>query len=632
MSRWVKNAAIGILLILSMQAVWAGAAPATKPAGKAPLSQWLHGQITAVLDQLQRDDDFPAAQRKLLQLFDRVITSGPVKQTDAFRESAFALRLVTQLQPINRSTRSDLLKLLRASPALAGTLAFLIGPESKSVDVYALLDRLHQQRGPMIEQYATLTAAVCVVHDRPLQRRINENLARAADPLAIFDYFSRNEGRMFFRIKPVPAELLIYVVDSTASIDEMQWALQRYGGDPKVGSRFFDVKYDYDHLRRGTPKRLTEEGFNLPNILQFGGVCADQAYFASMVGKSIGVPTAIASASAGEMGHSWVGFFQSGGTQGWWNFDIGRYAAYRGIRGMVLDPQTRQHIPDSYVSILAELQVRPPDARHAAAALADAAVRLMELEKIGTHPTPIDNSDISPASLLSKSRAADIVGELELLEAAVRLSPGDRRPWFLVHDLAKAGKLSLDQKRRWAGALEQICGTKYPDFTVAVLTPMIQTVDDIGEQEKLWNEAFHRFSGRADLAAAIRMSQAAMWESHGQTDRAGMCYMDVIERFANAGPFVIDALHKAEAALVKSGRGQRVVMLYEQTWNRIKPPRDTIYGAFVTQSNWYRVGTMLAAKLEASGAAQPAAALREELSRRSGVADRTADNPIRHRQ
>ncbi|MCY2951150.1 MAG: hypothetical protein NTU53_04130 [Planctomycetota bacterium] len=591
----------------------------TRPAGKVTLAQSVRLHAGSVLDQLQSDGDFGKTRRALGDLFDQVIAIGPAKDLDAFREAAFALRLVSQLERTSATGRTELLKYLRENANLARTLAFLIQPKDKPAEVYALLDRLRRERGRVLDAYATLTAAICVVHDHPLDRRVNENAAKADDPLKIFDYYCRNEGRMFFKIKPVPAELLIYVVDTTASIEEMEWALERYAGDPKVGGRFFDIKYDHEHVRRGTPKQVTREGFNLPNILQFGGVCADQAYFASSVGKAIGVPTALASGSAGEMGHAWVGFFQATGRQGWWNFDIGRYAAYRGIRGVVIDPQLREGIPDSYVALLAEMIGSNPESRHAAVALTDAAMRLIELERSGKAlGAPITDERIA-GTVLAKPRKAEAAAELELLEAAVKQCPGNRSCWFVVRDLAKGGKLSLDQKRRWAAALEQMCGTKYPDFAVAVLTPMIQTVEEVAEQEKLWNEAFNRFSGRADLAAALRMSQAAMWESKGQTERAGICYMDVIERYANAGPFVIEALQKAEKALVTVGRRDRVVSLYEQTWGRIDRPRDLFFGTFVTQSNWYRVGQMFATKLEETGAGQQAAVVRAELEGRTGV-------------
>jgi hypothetical protein len=199
---------------------------------------------------------------------------------------------------------------------------------------------------------------------------------------------------------------------------------------------------------------------------------------------------------------------------------------------------------------------------------------------------------------------------LELLEAALNQNRAYPRAWFAVRELAKEGKLTLAEKKRWSDVLLRLCGAKYPDFAMAVLTPMIQTMDDTSEQNALWNAAFKMFEKRADLAAEIRMGQARMWEAKGETAKAGQCYMDVIERYANAGPFVIGALAGAEKLLAE--KPEKVVILYEQTWARIKKPQE-VAGEFMQQSNWYRVGTMLAGKLREAGEMKKAEGVTAQL-------------------
>ncbi|HEV8290904.1 MAG TPA: hypothetical protein VGP94_03240, partial [Tepidisphaeraceae bacterium] len=533
-------------------------------------------------------------------------------------DADYALRLVHQLQSVsNKDRRVELFKFLRANEGLSRTLTFLIIPNQDPAKVYALLDRLREKRADQLDKFASLTAAICVVHDRPLKRRINESEVHSPDPLAIFDFFSQNEPRLFFGVRNVPAELLIYVVDTTAQIDEMNWALQNYAKDPKVGGRFFDIRYDYEHYRRGTPKRVTLEGFNLPNIARYGGVCADQAYFAAAVGKSIGVPTAYTHGSAANSGHAWVGFLEATNREGWWNFDIGRYEAYRNVRGLVLDPQLHEEIPDSFVSLLAEMIGSKLPDRHNTIALTDAAGRLMEVEKSSFDAAPPAIS----SGILLKPRKADLTSELELLELAVKQNPADRWSWLHIRELAKSGRLSLDQKKKWADAIQRLCGGKYPDFALAILTPMIQTVDDVNEQNKLWNSAFEMFKNRSDLAAYIRMYQAAMWEKKGDVNNAGRCYEDVIQRYANAGPFVIDALQKAERALRNSNRANLVPVLYEQTWTKITKPKE-VTSPYVTQSNWFRVGVLLATKLEEAGQLAKADAVRDMIGNPPAEAQR----------
>ena len=163
--------------------------------------------------------------------------------------------------------------------------------------------------------------------------------------------------------------------------------------------------------------------------------------------------------------------------------------------------------------------------------------------------------------------------------------------------------------------LLKTCGAKYPDFALDVLTPMIKTVDDVAEQNALWNAAFNLFQKRADLAAEIRMNQARMWQAKKETEKAGKCYMDVIERYANAGPFVLDALEGAEKLL--EGKQDKILLLYDQTWARIQRPKD-MAGPFMKQSNWYQVGHEYGNKLSLAGETRRADAVLAQLNNAVG--------------
>ena len=145
--------------------------------------------------------------------------------------------------------------------------------------------------------------------------------------------------------------------------------------------------------------------------------------------------------------------------------------------------------------------------------------------------------------------------------------------------------------------------------SVTVLGPMIAGVDDAREQNLLWNNAFKLFQRRLDLAAAVRMAQGRMWEAAGEPRSASQCYEDVIGRYANAGPFVIGALDSLEKLLHRAGRGERVLMLYEQAFRSIKRPQE-MAGPFFRQSNFYKVGSSYVDRLMQAGMWQRAAAIR----------------------
>lgn len=592
----------GIMLATLTLPIAGFAVQSSAPGDRAKASQVVCSRVDQIFDQLAADADIVKARSAALTLFDQVMAHCAQRDIQSFVQAAFAVRLVRLLSGAEQSDRGPLLDCLRENPRLALTLLYLVqfGQENPA-DLCAALNHLRQQRASLLETYANLAAAVCVVHDRPLERRINENTVAAPDLVRIFDYYRIHERRMLFGIRRVPAAVLVYVVDSTASIPQMQWALDMYGGDTNVGSRFFDIKYDYEHFRTGAPKQVTQRGLTLPNIHRYGGVCADQAYFAMSVGKAIGVPTAFVVGYSAQMGHAWVGFLQAKSKkQAVWNFNTGRYDAYRAVRGVVVDPQTRKAVPDGYVSLMAELIGSRASDRHAAAAYTDAVQRLSQIAKSGD---PFEPPQLIEGESSAPLRQVDTTAQLALLEHALRLFPGYARGWFTLRDLATTGQLSLDEKQRWASVLQKLCGQKYPDFAVAVLVPMITSIEDIQAQDALWTEAFKRFSRRPDLAAEVRMLQGQMWEQQGDQKRAGMCYEDVIERFANAGPFVIDALKKTEQMLRELGQDEKVLLLYQQAWQRIAKPRDA-NAEFRRQSTWYKVGVLFASKLKEAGRPQ----------------------------
>jgi hypothetical protein len=142
--------------------------------------------------------------------------------------------------------------------------------------------------------------------------------------------------------------------------------------------------------------------------------------------------------------------------------------------------------------------------------------------------------------------------------------------------------------------------------------PMIETISDPKEQNAMWNAAFAMFQSRFDLAASIRMKQAATWQVQGNTANAGTCYMDVIERYADAGPFVLDALKGAEKLLKDSGQEAKIVALYQACWAKTVPP-PVDYSQILAESNWYRVGQMYAGKLHAAGDTAGEQAVLEKL-------------------
>ena len=88
--------------------------------------------------------------------------------------------------------------------------------------------------------------------------------------------------------------------------------------------------------------------------------------------------------------------------------------------------------------------------------------------------------------------------------------------------------------------------------------------------------------------------------------------MEIIQKYADAGPFVLPALQKAEDALVALKRDQSVPQLYAIAWSATKPPRSTSPD-IAAQSNWSKIGKLLEKKLEAAGKTDEAERIKRDM-------------------
>jgi hypothetical protein len=91
--------------------------------------------------------------------------------------------------------------------------------------------------------------------------------------------------------------------------------------------------------------------YKLADILSAGGICADQAFFATQVGKARGVPTLFFYGSGNDGRHAWFGFLDGNRK---WQLDAGRYAEQRFVTGFARDPQTWGELTDHEIKFLAE--------------------------------------------------------------------------------------------------------------------------------------------------------------------------------------------------------------------------------------------------------------------------------------
>ncbi|MEM1445539.1 MAG: hypothetical protein AAGF84_05745 [Planctomycetota bacterium] len=602
-----------IVAWLPVTAISASESVATEPTVKQ--------RVASILDDIESTGEIQFAEQRAVDLLVEVALTHPTSDQQAFSEAGFLLELVRLLRFAKDTSTTEALSLLRKHPEAMRELAYLLytANDGDHADAaLALFARLDRAFGEDVDAFPGLTAALCVVFDEPVEHRINENRAYAPDPVDLFRYYRDNESKMMFGIRDLPGRLLIWVVDSTQSIDDMHWALDKYAGDRSVGRRFFDIRYDYDHLRRGTPKKITSEGFTLPNILKYGGVCADQAYFATQVAKAIGVPATYTWGQSGEVAHAWVGYLERVGRHGVsWNFEQGRYSAYQGVRGNARNPQSGEFDNDSVIGLTAETITLPPLKRRAAFAMLRAEATMHKLSFQDDFEKRL--AQIVEASGRSALRTGSREDRLALLEASIRLDVSGLRAWSRVAANLQEEQITTATRRHWGNALVNLCAERYPDFMVEMLFPILRTLDSDERQIEVWDAALKKVRHRSDLSAWIRITQGRLWERMGNPSRAAASYEDVVRKHANDGPYVLYALQEYEQLLQDAGRPERIPLLYREAFGEMDLP-DRSASQFARQSNYYKVGSLYVEKLREAGDQRTAERIATKIAQVTGLA------------
>ncbi len=548
------------------------------------------------------EKDAKPAKRSTTRAAKRQGLSPALKEKlDVLAKSAATWQLSRLIAAAPEGERSALAQEYLAHPKFARTLSMLVDLQDEdAAKVDRLARMLMAQRSEALESFPELAAAIAVVHDAPVLMQVNENLAQSAGPLVTFDHFVSAERKLSFGVRGIAPELLLYVVDIAATADEMAWALRTYAGHASVGELYDEVAYDFDNLEKGSPKKVNVAGWNLPNILRYGGICADQAYFATTVGKSIGVPCVYSTATDGVLSHAWIGFVRKAGRRPQWD-EVGRFGGYQSVEGFIRDPQSGQQLSNTQMPMLVEYGLEPLADRTAATALRIAAEKL--LTPVATTP-PTTTTPTTPPPTKVSPEAVDQA--LALVRIAVHACLTDTRAWELVGRAAATGGMTTEQKEIWSADVLQMCGDDYPEFAWRTIAPMIHSITDIAKRQEALDGALAIFQDRGDLAGQILLQQASLYKAQGNLAGSGRCYEMILDRYPNDGPFAIVALLEASAILALNNDARANVTLHDRAFRAMEVPVD-IAPQFSKQSNWYRAGISYSQALRIVGREQDAA-------------------------
>ncbi len=275
---------------------------------------------------------------------------------DLFQDEPFHADLSPDSGSFGESWSPELMLSVCRDAEFSRAFFDLITPYDRMEEVSRILGMLHRADPEVFEEYKSLALAIAVVHDQappggwPLSvpgGLLPSNLMPPQDTFAFF-VSSHRGGRLLLDPRRLPASKLRFMVDLIAPEEELLWAQQAIRpGVAQFGQTYSSVRYDHrrygPHLP-GFSEPWPHDDYRLQTIRRVGGICGDQSYFATQVGKALGLPTIYFSGYGDNGRHAWVGYFE-GASRGW-NLDVGRYAQNNYRTGNARDPQTWRTVDD----------------------------------------------------------------------------------------------------------------------------------------------------------------------------------------------------------------------------------------------------------------------------------------------
>jgi hypothetical protein len=245
--------------------------------------------------------------------------------------------------------------------AVSHLLVQKIVPRNVKEKVLQNILRLDQANPADLHEYAALGVAYSLVWDEPFPSYWpHAQVHRDAVPIGDLDILPRfhfyvqanRDKKTELDLTQLKEDDLKYLVDSQVSLAELAYAQKNTIPYDHFEDVFPSIRYDTARVS-GDNQVYTWDlpTYTLDDILTHGGICVDQAYYSTEIGKGRGIPTIYFTGQGSSGGHAWFGYLTRDGT---WKLDCGRYLNQNYPKGYALDPQTWQIVNDATLENLAK--------------------------------------------------------------------------------------------------------------------------------------------------------------------------------------------------------------------------------------------------------------------------------------
>jgi hypothetical protein len=211
-----------------------------------------------------------------------------------------------------------------------------------------------------LHEYAALGVAYAIVFDEPFPADWpHAQVPQSAVPFGDFDVVKRfqfyvqsnRDHKLENDLTQLSVDELKHLVDSKVKLSELAYAQKNTIPYDHFDQAFFSIRYDGARISGDAAYTWQEPTYLLADIERDGGICVDQAYYATELGKGRGIPTIYFIGQGTGGGHAWFGYLTKSGK---WNLDCGRYESQNYPHGYALDPQTWQVVDDTTLATLAK--------------------------------------------------------------------------------------------------------------------------------------------------------------------------------------------------------------------------------------------------------------------------------------
>ncbi len=354
----------------------------------------------------------------------------------------------------------ELLLALLGNAALSEEFFQLLNPVDNPAEVLAILQKIHAQDPALFSAYPSLALAIAVVYDVPPPPHWPHGQVSATalsrqlpSPERTFAYLAKLD-RMnvtMHQLERLPASELKFLVDLVAPFPELDWARRNVPHGVADFAKAYDmVKYRKDRL---TANQYSWPGgsYTLSAILQQGGICVDQAYFACTAGKAKGIPTIMFRGAGLDGRHAWFGYLDRDMR---WKLDCGRYSEQKFVTGLAFDPQTWADINDHELIFITE-----------------------RFRALPTYKLSVVHAEFAADYL----REHKLDQALKAARESVNRDPRDLKGWEILLE-AQAAKAPADLRGREAILREAILAfQKYPDLEVMFSRRLAEVLRHRGE-------------------------------------------------------------------------------------------------------------------------------------------------------